>query len=87
MLFRYEIQPIFFSSEIFVIIILFSFQMPTSVIRMLLNHFHWDKGKLMERLYDGDQEKLFTEAHIVYPFAKASALAPNVECQVSFSYY
>ena len=65
----------------------FLIQMPTSVIRMLLNHFCWDKGKLMERLYDGDQEKLFTEAHIVYPFAKASALAPNVECQVSFSYY
>lgn len=61
--------------------------MPTTVIRMLLNHFRWDKGKLMERLYDGDQEKLFNEAHIVYPIVKAAALGLNVECQVSFSYY
>ncbi len=51
----------------------------------------------MERFYDGDQEKLFTEAHVVNPFAKAAVPAkvakrehrrtvPNVEeCEVSFS--
>lgn len=66
--------------------------MPSTVIRMLLNHFRWDKEKLMERYYDGDQEKLFTEAHVVNPFAKAAVPAkvakkprpgPSVEeCEV-----
>ena len=46
--------------------------MPSTVIRMLLNHFRWDKEKLMERYYDGDPEKLFTEAHVASPFAKPS---------------
>ena len=53
----------------------FSFQMPSTVIRMLLNHFRWDKEKLMERYYDGDPEKLFTEAHVASPFAKAAVPA------------
>ena len=69
--------------------------MPPTVTRMLLNHFRWDKEKLMERFYDGDQEKLFSEAHVVNPFAKAAVPAkvakresrrtvPNVEeCEVS----
>lgn len=66
--------------------------MPSTVIRMLLNHFRWDKEKLMERYYDGDQEKLFSEAHVANPF-KLGALAkpikkdsriPNIEeCEVS----
>ena len=69
--------------------------MPATVIRMLLNHFRWDKEKLMERYYDGDQAKLFTEAHVLNPFNKAVVpakaakkdsrrAAPNVEeCEVS----
>ena len=74
-----------------------NFQMPPTVIRMLLNHFHWDKDNFMDSYYDGDKEKLFTEAHVVNPFAKAAVPAkvakrehrrtvPNVEeCEVSFS--
>ncbi len=70
--------------------------MPSTVIRMLLNHFRWDKEKLMERYYDGDPEKLFTEAHVASPFAKAAVPAkvakkdqrragPSVEeCEVTF---
>ena len=68
--------------------------MPSTVTRMLLNHFRWDKEKLMERYYDGDQEKLFCEARVVNPFAKPVAKAvkkvnrrpgPNVEeCEVSW---
>ena len=42
---------------------------------MLLDYFHWDKEKLLERIYDGDQEKLFTEANIDNPFAKKKAPA------------
>jgi len=58
---------------------------------MLLDHFRWDKDKLIERFYDGDEaflgSLLFTEAKIVNSFAIAAAPAPNIECQVSFSYY
>lgn len=43
-------------------------QIPVTTTRILLNHFKWDKEKLMERFYDGDQEKLFSEAHVVSPF-------------------
>lgn len=35
--------------------------------RLLLNHFNWDKEKLMERFYDSDQEKLFKEARVTNP--------------------
>ena len=43
-------------------------QLPPTTTRILLHHFRWDKEKLMERFYDGDQERLFQEAHIVSPF-------------------
>lgn len=43
-------------------------QIPATITRILLNHFKWDKEKLMECYYDGDQEKLFSEAHVVNPF-------------------
>ncbi|GFO21343.1 E3 ubiquitin-protein ligase arih1 [Plakobranchus ocellatus] len=42
-------------------------QIPATITRILLNHFNWDKEKLMERYYDGDQDKLFLEAHVVSP--------------------
>lgn len=38
--------------------------------RILLNHFRWDKEKLMERYYDGDQEALFKAAHVINPYIK-----------------
>ncbi|XP_022667404.1 potential E3 ubiquitin-protein ligase ariadne-1-like isoform X1 [Varroa jacobsoni] len=49
-------------------------QIPPTMTRILLNHFKWDLEKLYEKYYDGDQETLFQQAHIVYPF-KGSALA------------
>lgn len=48
-------------------------EIPATTTRILLNHFKWDKEKLMERFYDGDQEKLFAEAHVVSPFKKPAA--------------
>lgn len=48
----------------------FSLQISTTTTRILLNHFRWDKEKLMERFYDGDQEKLFSEARVINPFNK-----------------
>ena len=42
--------------------------LPTTTTRILLNHFKWDKEKMMERFYDGDQEKFFEEAGVINPF-------------------
>lgn len=47
-------------------------QLPPTCVRILLNHFRWDKEKLMERFYDGDQEKLFAEAHVVSPYKRSA---------------
>lgn len=37
---------------------------------MLLNHFKWDKERLLEKYFDGNAEDLFKLAHIVNPFNK-----------------
>lgn len=58
-------------------------QIPVTTTRILLNHFKWDKEKLMERFYDGDQEKLFSEAHVVSPF-KATNKPQKASCYISF---
>lgn len=46
-------------------------EIPATTTRILLNHFKWDKEKLMEMYYDGDQDKLFSEAHVISPFKKS----------------
>ncbi|XP_050403800.1 E3 ubiquitin-protein ligase arih1 [Patella vulgata] len=48
-------------------------QIPATITRILLNHFKWDKEKLMERYYDGDQDRLFNEAHVVNPHRREPA--------------
>lgn len=45
-------------------------EIPATTTRILLNHFKWDKEKLMERYYDGDQEQLFAEARVINPLVK-----------------
>lgn len=40
-------------------------QLNTTITRILLNHFRWDKERLYERLFDGNKEALFREARIV----------------------
>lgn len=52
-------------------------QLPPTTTRILLHHFRWDKEKLMERFYDGDQERLFKEAHIVSPFKSYHTNPPS----------
>ena len=73
-------------------------QIPTTTVRILLNHFKWDKEKLMERYYSDDQDKMFEEAKIVPPSKKivskasasgASAMSKvkssqNAECEICF---
>ncbi|XP_023338775.1 E3 ubiquitin-protein ligase arih1 isoform X2 [Eurytemora carolleeae] len=45
-------------------------QIPTTTVRILLNHFKWDKEKLMEKYYSENQDALFEEAHVVSPYRK-----------------
>ncbi|GLV32262.1 ariadne 1 [Carabus blaptoides fortunei] len=37
-------------------------ELPTTTARILLNYFNWDKDRLMEEMFDGDQDKLFAKA-------------------------
>ena len=41
--------------------------LPSTTVRILLSHFKWDKDKLIERYYTGDQEAMFQEAHVISP--------------------
>ncbi|KAK3604434.1 hypothetical protein CHS0354_013834 [Potamilus streckersoni] len=72
-------------------------QIPSTITRILLNHFKWDKEKLMERYYDGDQERLFAEAHVISPYRRdqgrptrrvtrsaASNSSDNTTCEICF---
>lgn len=52
----------------------FDIQIPATTTRILLNHFKWDKEKLMERFYDGDQDQLFSEARVINPFRKPAVV-------------
>ncbi|XP_055325889.1 E3 ubiquitin-protein ligase ariadne-1 [Sitodiplosis mosellana] len=67
-------------------------EIPATTLRILLNHFKWDKEKLMEKYYDGDQEAFFREAHVINPFNKPVAVTrPKLkrsgteECEICFS--
>lgn len=60
-------------------------EIPATTTRILLNHFRWDKEKLMERYYDGDQEKLFSEAHVVSPYRKMIPKPPKKNTRISHS--
>lgn len=40
-------------------------QLNTTITRILLNHFQWDKERLYERLFDGNRMALFKEAKII----------------------
>ncbi|XP_059474517.1 E3 ubiquitin-protein ligase ariadne-1 [Neocloeon triangulifer] len=51
-------------------------EIPATITRILLNHFRWDKEKLMEKYYDSqDQDQLFSEARVVSPFRKLGTTA------------
>ena len=50
-------------------------------VRILLNHFKWDKERLMERLYSDDQEAMFVEAQVSWEEAKNLFLPrPKKKC-------
>lgn len=61
-------------------------QLPSSIIKLLLNHFKWDKERLLERFYEVDQEQFFRDAKVVNPFApKPSESPPTDTCLICCS--
>ncbi|XP_065363902.1 E3 ubiquitin-protein ligase ariadne-1 [Calliphora vicina] len=67
-------------------------KLPPTITRMLLNHFKWDKERLLEKYFDGNAEDLFKLAHIVNPFNKPANAnkqknSKNTaeECEICFS--
>lgn len=48
----------------------FRFQLSPTITRILLNHFKWDKEKLLEKYFDGNTEEFFKCAHVINPFNK-----------------
>lgn len=55
------------------------FHLPTPHVRILLISAKWDKEKLLERYYTGDQEALFKEAHLVHPCRRSTKRQPSSE--------
>ncbi|XP_041074975.1 E3 ubiquitin-protein ligase arih1 isoform X1 [Polyodon spathula] len=69
-------------------------QNPATITRILLSHFNWDKEKLMERYFDGNLEKLFSECHVVNPSKKSRtrqmntrSSAQDLPCQICYLNY
>jgi hypothetical protein len=60
-------------------------ELPPTITRILLHHFRWDKEKLMERFYDGNQDRLFKEAHVVNPFKTKSSSQSSITSASSSS--
>lgn len=62
------------------------FQISPGTARILLAHFKWDKERLLERYFSGDQARLFEEAHVMNPelMPKKPKLDPNseVDCEI-----
>jgi ariadne-1 len=73
-------------------------EISATTTRILLNHFKWDKEKLIERFYNGDQDQMFHEAHVINPFRKptvadrpkvrlsrVTSAADTEECEICFT--
>ncbi|CAG2176376.1 unnamed protein product [Oppiella nova] len=50
-------------------------ELPNDVIRILLNHFNWDKTHLLEKYFDSNRDQLFTDTHIIDPKKAMSSVA------------
>ena len=54
-------------------------RIPEAKVKVLLNHFKWDKQKLMERFYADEQDDIFKE---IIPIQADSA--NMLECEICF---
>uniref|UniRef100_A0AAY5K7H9 RBR-type E3 ubiquitin transferase n=1 Tax=Esox lucius TaxID=8010 RepID=A0AAY5K7H9_ESOLU len=69
-------------------------QNPATITRILLSHFNWDKEKLMERYFDGNVDRLFSECHVINPSKKSKTRlmstrlsAQDLPCQICYLNY
>uniref|UniRef100_A0A9J8CVA0 RBR-type E3 ubiquitin transferase n=1 Tax=Cyprinus carpio carpio TaxID=630221 RepID=A0A9J8CVA0_CYPCA len=69
-------------------------QNPATITRILLSHFNWDKEKLMERYFDGNLDKLFSECHVINPSKKLKtrpmstrSSSQDMPCQICYLNY
>lgn len=44
-------------------------QLSSSIVKLLLNYFKWDKQRLLEKFYDMNHEEFFHQAKIINPFS------------------
>ena len=55
-------------------------------MRILLNHFKWDKEKLLDKFYAGEnRDSLFAEAKVVSPYKDSSSSSQSLETGASSS--
>jgi len=49
-------------------------------MRALLTHYNWDKERLLEKFYEyeGNQDRIFKDAHIINPFKRPSKLKASL---------
>ncbi|XP_064618837.1 E3 ubiquitin-protein ligase arih1-like isoform X2 [Lineus longissimus] len=70
-------------------------EIPATTTRILLNHFKWDKEKLLERFWDGNQDEMFRKACVISPYQKGkgtkkssskapAATAQDLTCEICF---
>ncbi|UYV77055.1 ARIH1, partial [Cordylochernes scorpioides] len=66
-------------------------KIPSTLLRILLNHFNWDLSKFYDRYYGGDQRSLFEDAHVVNPLENlqppinGTNERPSIErCEICF---
>ncbi|KAI9586105.1 E3 ubiquitin-protein ligase ariadne-1-like [Glossina fuscipes] len=45
-------------------------KLSSTITRILLNHFKWDKETLLEKYFDSNMEEFFKRAHVINPFNK-----------------
>jgi ariadne-1 len=45
-------------------------QLSSSIIKLLLNHFKWNKQRLLENFYEINHEEYFQQAKIINPFSR-----------------
>uniref|UniRef100_A0A8K9X5X6 RBR-type E3 ubiquitin transferase n=1 Tax=Oncorhynchus mykiss TaxID=8022 RepID=A0A8K9X5X6_ONCMY len=69
-------------------------QNPATITRILLSHFNWDREKLMERYFDGNVDKLFSECHVINPCKKSRtrlmstrSAVQDLPCQICYLNY
>ncbi|KAI5651602.1 IBR domain, a half RING-finger domain-containing protein [Phthorimaea operculella] len=69
-------------------------ELPATTTHILLNHLKWDKEKLMEWFYDGDQDQLFARAGVINPFRESGthmlklqqiSTTGTEECQICYT--